>query len=416
MCILRKFSWVGLLILFALGMAGCQSPEPPPEPVTITLGLYEYQIDYFEPRIEEFQQLHPEITVEFRELPNFQGFNVSDYPEIDVYGVDLSFFLQNQVDEILLDLSPLIEQDQSFDLTDFYPGTLELFSSNNRVYALPSGIDSFVLYYNKDLFDLNGLDYPTNEWNWNDMLTAALVIQDDNSDTFGYGVPETHFDLNALILMSQHGGQLFDDLENPTQVIYNHPLNVEAMQWFGNLYHLHYVAPTIEQANELFGFGDQAILRGVLQGKIGIWPGYFSERGGETWPSDWQNLSWGVVAMPRDLHAVTSGFGSGYAITAGSPYPEAAWEFLTFLSEQPPFFLSPARRSIAESKEYVANENEEIAAAARRSAENITLISTDLVQFGEDLQYITPMVADIVSGEATAQEALDWAQAQVDGP
>ena len=147
-----------------------------------------------------------------------------------------------------------------------------------------------------------------------------------------------------------------------------------------------------------------------------MWFGYFSERGGETWPTDWENLSWGMVAMPRDQLAITSGFGTGYSIAATSHHPETAWKLLAFLSEQTPMFLSPARRSLAASKEYAADESKEIADAAHASANHITLISTNLIQFGEDLQYIHPAMMNIVSGEMTAQDALDWAQAQVEGP
>jgi multiple sugar transport system substrate-binding protein len=419
MFVSRKHSWLWFLVtalsLFSWGLASCQSPEPPPEPVTITFGIYQYNREYYEPLIEQFKGVRPEITIELQELPFIQGYDIRDYPGVDVIGVDLSFFLENEVSEVLLDLSPLIEQDRSLDLADFYPGTVDLFSSDDKVWSLPAGINPFVMYYNKDLFDLHGLSYPTAEWTWDDLLNAAVVIRDDSSDTYGYGVLEQYYDINALILISQHGGQLFDDIDEPTRVVYNHPLNVEALQWYGDLYHWHDVAPTIEQANTAFGFGDQAVLRGVLQNKIGMWSGYYSERGGVTWPAEWDDLSWGMVPLPMDLHAVTSGVGTGYAITAGSQHPEAAWVWLLYLSEQVPRFSIPARRSVAGSKAFETSVGQDVAVAARQMGENVTLITPDLLQFGDDLQYLHQVVLDTVNGDATAAEALDWAQEQVDG-
>ena len=408
--------WIAIFLL-ASGLVSCQEAEPPPEPATIVFGIFPWERDHFEPLIEGFKEVHPEITIELEDLTITQNFNVSDYPNVDVFEVDLNFFFQNQIDEAMLDLSPLIEQDKSFDISDFYPGTVDLFSRGGQIWALPSGINPYVLYYNKDLFDSNGLDYPTGAWTWDDLLTAAMVIQDDSSDTYGFGVPEQVLILHAFILMSQHGGQLFDDLSNPTKLTYNHPLNVEALEWFGNLYHLHKVAPTIDQANDAFGFGDQALLRGVLQGKIGMWPGYFSERGGITWPTAWDNFSWGMAVLPGDVNTGTSGFGSGFGIASSSQSPLAAWEWVVYLTEQVPMLNMPARRSLAESREYEAlMGNPEIASAARNSAENIALINPDMVaQFGSDLQYIDQVIEDIVSGDATAAEALDWAQSQVDG-
>jgi len=412
------FRWACFIAIFlsALGVVSCQAEAPPSEPVTLVFGVYPYNREYFEPLVEEFQQGNPTITIELEELPFTQRINIRDYPQVDVFGVDLDFFLQNQVEETLTDLSPLIGQDKSFDLADFYPGMVDLFTSGGKILAVPAGIDPFVMYFNKDLFNQNGLPYPTEGWTWDDMLTAALAIQDDSSNTFGYGVFEQHLDLNALILINQHGGQSFDDLNNPSQLIFNHPLNIEAMQWYGNLFHLHYVAPTLEQAGYAFGFGNQAIRRGVLQGKIGMWPGYFSERNGITWPTDWENLSWGMVMLPRDINSVTSGFGNGYAISATSQNPETAWKWLAFLSEQVPQFAMPARRSLAESKDFEDRFGQEVAAAARTSAETIVLVNPNLMQFESDLQYFHQAVLDIMNGKATAQEALDWAQEQIESP
>ena len=147
-----------------------------------------------------------------------------------------------------------------------------------------------------------------------------------------------------------------------------------------------------------------------------MWPGYFSERGGIGWPTDWENLSWGMVTLPEDVNAVTSGYGTGYAIASGSQNPEAAWKWLVFLSEQVPQFAMPARRSLAESKDFETRFGQDVAATARASAENIALVNPNMVQFGDDLQYFHQAVIDIISGEATARDALDWAQTQIEGP
>jgi ABC-type glycerol-3-phosphate transport system substrate-binding protein len=193
-------------------------------------------------------------------------------------------------------------------------------------------------------------------------------------------------------------------------------LNVEAMQWYQDLYHLYNVAPTPAQASSAFGSGNQTMFRGVLQGDIGMWPGNFSDRGGVTWPVQWDNLNWGIVAMPGDQIQVTSGFGIGHAISAETESPEAAWLWLVFLSEQIPQTLIPARRSLAESQDFRDQVGDEAAAAALKSMENVTLISPDLFQFGESLNYFSIALQEIVEGTLPAQEALDQAQDQLHNP
>jgi multiple sugar transport system substrate-binding protein len=384
------------------------------EPVTITFAHPPDAGEHYQALADQFMQAYPEITVELVPLPRGR-FHIPD--GVDAFSVGNQFtFAQLRYQGDLLDLSPLIEQDAAFDYADFYPGTLNLFSGEGRVWGLPAGVDPLVLYYNKSLFAAAGLDVTANTWTWDDMLAAALAVRNPENGDFGYAIFEQQLDLIAMVMIYQHGGRLVDDLDNPTQVTFNDPLNVEAMDWLQSLYHTHDVAPTREQANDAFGYGEQAIYRGVLGGKVGMWPGFFSERGGTDWPADWSNLSWGMVALPQDAQAVTTGFAGGYAISLASPHPEAAWKWLTFLSEQVPPDLVPARRSAAESREFSERYGDEIAAAARRSVETITLISPNLVQFQTPLEAFSQAVQSIVDGSTTAQEALDGAQKQAEVP
>ena len=48
-----------------------------------------------------------------------------------------------------------------------YPGT------SGSLYAVPYEWVTIVFYYNKDIFDEVGIEYPTDEWTWDDLLAAA---------------------------------------------------------------------------------------------------------------------------------------------------------------------------------------------------------------------------------------------------
>lgn len=59
---------------------------------------------------------------------------------------------------------------------------------NNKeyVWAMPySGALGKVLLYRKDLFDENGIPYPTNDWTWEDLFAAAKTITDPKQDRTG---------------------------------------------------------------------------------------------------------------------------------------------------------------------------------------------------------------------------------------
>jgi len=245
----KKNFWLTQLIIIFLTLTACSS-QPTPEPVTITLAYYGVELGYIEELITQFNEIHPEITVELQEVYTN---DLATYSGVDIFGVDLFSFLENQAQGLFLDLSPLIEQDQSLGIDDFYPGAIDVFTQNGKIWAIPTGVDPFILYYNQDLFDQFGVPYPTNNWTWDDLQTAAMLTSNPDQNIYGYAVPEPYFDMVAMVLIHQHGGQLFDDLYNPTEIIYNLPLNIEALEWYSNLYHLYEVAPTPEKARAAYG-------------------------------------------------------------------------------------------------------------------------------------------------------------------
>jgi ABC-type glycerol-3-phosphate transport system substrate-binding protein len=119
-----------------------------------------------------------------------------------------------------------------------------------------------------------------------------------------------------------------------------------------------------------------------------------------------------MVTLPRNKNGATSGIGTAYAIAADTEYPEAAWLWVIFLSEQIPQSLIPARKSLAESSTFRDQVGAEIADAALQSMQDVTLISPDLLDFQDALGIFNQAIMDIHNGEASAQEALDWAQDQ----
>ena len=70
----------------------------------------------------------------------------------------------------LLDVSDVAEglRDTTSGLTDY--------QVDGKTYAMPYRQDSWVLYYNKDLFDKAGVAYPDGSWTWDDYAKAAKEL------------------------------------------------------------------------------------------------------------------------------------------------------------------------------------------------------------------------------------------------
>ena len=393
--------WAVLLLLLFPTLPGCAKAVPPAEPVTIKFAYFG-PAEYYEPVIQEFNASYPDITVEL---------DASGEDNADVFIIspfDLYELLEQGTS---LSLDPFIEQDASFDLADFYPGAVGLYTSAGRLWAVPAGVNMMVMYYNRGLFDAYGVPYPRPEWAWDDFLNSALAIRDPEAGVFGYA-PIVDF-LDPLPFIYQHGGRILDDMLNPTRATYDDPLTIEALQWYADLIHTHNVAPMRSQIlDQEFGL---SVPSGVYLGKVGMWASWLTERGGgggaeATWPAEWK-MDWGMVPLPRDAQSATVTYLLGYAISAQAAYPEACWQWIAFLSEQAqtPYTLMPARKSVAESTAYKQLVGSDAASVAQASMDNAMMLSPALFEFGSP-GILGSALDAIVSGRSTAEEALTRAQ------
>jgi multiple sugar transport system substrate-binding protein len=54
-------------------------------------------------------------------------------------------------------------------------------------YMTPTDVGSLVIYYNKDLFDKQGVPYPAKGWTWEEFQSAIETLTHDEGDTHYYG-------------------------------------------------------------------------------------------------------------------------------------------------------------------------------------------------------------------------------------
>lgn len=397
--------------VLALFLPGCVRATPTPEPVTITFAHPRQQTEYYQQLVATFNQSHPYITVELRPK-NWDMLGGLGPDDADTF-VNSQFALQGLRDQnVVLELTPFMLEDEMFDRADFYPGLIDLYSREGATWAIPAGVDIMVMYYNADLLDLYNAPYPQPGWNWHDFMETAMAARDPSSNVFGYLPGIAIFDTLAFIY--QHGGRIFDDLENPTRTTFDDPLTIEAVEWYARLSLDWNVAPTPEQLGQMAGGADLERVA-ITQGLVGMWTGMLSEQGGQTWRRDW-NMNWGVAPMPRDQQSATMTLVEGYFISARTTHPDACWDWISFLSDTLPGRMQvPARRSLAESPDWTERVGVEVADAARASMEDALFLSPELVAYENALTVFAQALGSVISGVSTADEAMVWAQQQTAG-
>jgi multiple sugar transport system substrate-binding protein len=396
-----------IVVIGLAALASCATSTPTPEPVSISFAFPSSEIVYYSELISTFHEAYPQIHIERkpqRSAADYEQPLQSGRVDTLVFSVP-GLVHQFRAEGDLLNLTPFVEQDEGFALSDLNPGAVKACMAEGQLWGIPAGVDLLVMYYNKDLFDRYGVPYPELTWTWDDFVDTILSVRHVDEGIFGCLTDDTLF---PSALVYQHGGRLLSDWENPVYTTFDDPLAIDALQWYGNLHARDGAILTDEQAQDLFGLSANAVIH---RSRVGLWSGPFSAQGGYGRGPRWA-MDWGLAPLPRDSQPATLGFARAYGISAQAEHLEACWEWLKYLSMQAPPQMIPARRSVLESSAYENQVGAETAAVARASMEYALIVSPVQLAFEDALGAFTQAVQDIMDGRFAADEAMIRAQRQ----
>ncbi|MFY1671458.1 ABC transporter substrate-binding protein [Plantactinospora sp. WMMB334] len=163
----------------ALVLAGCSGedePVDPNAPVTITLAGWSLSsTPEFKTLADGFKASHPNVTVELKEYDtaNYDTQMTADLaagtaPDVYVQKNLKNFYTYSSGGQ-LLDVS-----DAAADLGSV--SALASYQVDGKMYAIPYRQDSWVLYYNKELFAKAKVPPPDGTWTWDDYVAAAKQL------------------------------------------------------------------------------------------------------------------------------------------------------------------------------------------------------------------------------------------------
>lgn len=147
---------------------------------------------YYKPLIEGYEAAHPDVTIELVDLGSSDYSTVlttqltgsgADFDVVSVKDVPGYTTLVNK--GVLEALDSYIEKD-GVDLS-VYKGLTDQVQVDGKLYELPFKSDFWVLFYNKDVFDNAGVDYPTNDMTFEqyDELARKLTVTEPGSEVYG---------------------------------------------------------------------------------------------------------------------------------------------------------------------------------------------------------------------------------------
>ena len=271
-----------------------------------------------------FQENHPEIEVEHSVIPTADhawdqkaaaALAAGTGPDVmqmspDYYGLYSDYFE---------DLQPYLEKEGVNADDVFTEGMLApYYRPDGKLEGMPLLENVFVLAYNKDLFDQFGVDYPTDDWTWDDLKEAAEKFVSGEGADATYGIVNHWVEPN-FALICEGGSPYSDDLQT---LELNTPEVAAGLDLFGELVQSKAMpddtAAKSLPKEQLFVSGHAAMYPlGGFETKL------IAEEIGD-------NFNWDVVSMPKVKDGGTNNvmYATGYSMLNTAENKDAAWTFL----------------------------------------------------------------------------------------
>lgn len=257
-----RWSGIGLSAGLVAACAAVPAPAggeeaPAAEPVAVTFmvpGSVNEDAD-FAPVFEEFNARYPDIDGQY--TPAGTGYGPAYNEKLltmlsggtapDVFKTLFGFFgslAEKGVYVPLDDYAANHPEETVFE--DFFDAHVNACIINGQLLALPNDGAPEGIWYNADLYDAAGLEYPSWDTDWDDMSAAAQALtRQDGSITTHYGIGHP----NWLGTIWSNGGEILS--EDGTQCLMDSDESIAALDWMQSLVVQDQTAPGPEALSEL---------------------------------------------------------------------------------------------------------------------------------------------------------------------
>ncbi len=249
----------------------------------------------------------------------------------DVFWMHSGYVQMYTNSNVLLDLNTYIEGDDKINLENYYPGITNLYSKDGVQYAIPKDHDTIAVIYNKTVFDKYGIEYPTNDWTWQEYAQTAQEITEKGKDDGVYG---THLNTGSnqagwYNIIYSFGGSVISE-DRKTSMM-DSEKTLEAMQFLHDE-----ILPACPTQDSMASTAGDTML---MSGKVGMlmdgsWMvnSYYAADNKEDF--GWAELPYADLngngqCEPEERVSIYNGL--GWSIYSGTKNADAAWGLVSAL-------------------------------------------------------------------------------------
>jgi ABC-type glycerol-3-phosphate transport system substrate-binding protein len=395
----KKFYPILFLLLLLLSChSDANRPTTPGEPATLTLAVPNGTTERYRALAEAFMAENEGVTIHVKSMERLAGSDPNPARALaqsaDIFPSGTAFAGDWQ--SLTLDLTPLATATY-FDASDFPPDLL--YAADGTIRHLPVGIDVTFIAYNKALFDNAGLSYPTPDWTWEEFASLATQLTERYGDfTAQYGWADG---LNPYGLVGAGLSEpLADYTTSPPTPRLTDDEVVAVVTRYLDLFGEQGVAYTPRDPGTAYG-ETQSLIQ---ERRVAMWLTSSSDF------DSYSGLEVSVVPLPiigeqteRRLYL----FGRGFAVSAATQQPQAAWRLLEFLSRQPGYHeeTMPARASVRQATAFWAGHDPETASLVEDYLERSFALPYAPIRQALERAVITALLEGVELAEALSVQA-----------
>lgn len=314
-----------VVFLIIVGMALSMVPTTAArQEVTLTYAIWDNnQLPAHEQIMDAFMAENPGIKVDIQVVPWGNYWEklqtaVAGGEAYDVFWMNGPNFPVYASREVLMNIQGLVDSGD-IDLGVYPESLVNLYSYQGELYGVPKDFDTIGLYYNVDMFDAAGLDYPNAEWTWDDLKAAAETLTRDGNWGFAATTEDQSGYWNFIY---QNGGEVI--AEDGSHVLIDEPASCEAIQFLYDFVAQGYspdgaTQATLSPAVQLFPGGKVAMItagswmaRTYLDAEpnINVAPLPMGSAGRATIIHGLANVAWSKTAHPKEAQLLLEFLGS----------------------------------------------------------------------------------------------------------
>lgn len=247
--------------------------------------------------------------------------------------------------DALMPLDDMIARDaDAMNLADIPAGLMNGALIDGKIYGMPVGFTTHVIFYNKDLLATAGVAEPAEGWTWADLRAAAAKLSNPDAQTYGFAVDAKPDPFDFEQFLWSNGAEFISADGKTLDGVMNSAAAAEVLDMFGDMIKTgEAVALNIGEqtsGSDLFKAGKLAMLEGAMWNKGGI---------------DESGVNYGVAVLPafggKPVKSTINA--SGISIAKDSANADLAWEFVKFFSTPEAVAMRtndlPIRTSVAQA-------------------------------------------------------------------